>query len=72
MPWLIFMANVWPFLAELFFKLLIPFGAFMAGKEAEKSDATEEALRGMRDAKAIDDRVERDPAYRDGVRNEYK
>jgi hypothetical protein len=36
--------KLWSFLAELFFRLLIPFGAFMAGKEAEKSDQKDKEI----------------------------
>lgn len=66
------MAKILSFLAELFFKLLIPFGAYMAGKEAEKKDETHKALEAMRDAKDIENRLANDPAFRADVRDKYR
>lgn len=66
------MNAVWSFLSALFFKLLIPFAAFMAGKEAEKKDETENNLEAMRDAKAIHDSIDNDPAKRKRVRDYFR
>jgi hypothetical protein len=66
------MNAIWTFLSSLFFKLLIPFGAYIAGRQSEQKSQTEQALEAMRDAKDIHNRVDTDPSYRERVRDRFK
>ena len=45
---------------------------FFAGKLKEQKKQSDKKLGAMRDAKAIQDRIDRDPAYREHVRDEYR
>jgi hypothetical protein len=60
------------FLSSLALKLIGPILAYLKGRGDAELKQTKDSLKGMRDAKAIDDRIERDPAYRNSVRDEYK
>jgi hypothetical protein len=64
--------NLWSILINIVLKLVGPLLAYLKGRGDEKLDATREALKGMRDVKETHDRIERDPAERLSVRDEYK
>lgn len=57
---------------KLFMKLLVPFLAYKAGEEEVKKDATLKALEEMRDAKALQERLDSDPDFAKRVRDEYR
>lgn len=55
------MNAIWSVLSNLFFKLLIPFGAFYAGRNAEKNDQLREDVKNAEaDSKAWKNRPRTD------------
>lgn len=66
----------WPLIGEFFAKLLIKlaplFVAFKAGTKMEEVKQLEEELEAMKDAKAIHERIDNDPAERERVRDIFR